>query len=282
MNDEGVPMAQWWPLAWSSELRQGEVQPRRLHGRELVLWRGESDQAHVLDAFCLHLGHHLGYNGRVCGDDVRCFFHGWQWSPEGRNTLIPYDERTHKGRRITAWPVRESGGLVLVASPGIRTPATPDLPPVRSCLAPLEVRLKPGLLLENLLDPHTARLLLDDGIGPQPPEVDRAGGHFRACHHDRAGGASPVQITVYGPGLAVVNRGGRTCTLAISPRGESVEVRWGLTGEGVDPDRARESVRAFVELAARMSASPPAGSQAISELRDWLATDRTMSEQGTR
>lgn len=291
--DSDLPTG-WWPLAWSRELGSGEVQPRRLHGQELVLWRGESGHPHVLDAFCLHLGHHLGYNGRVCGEEVRCFFHGWQWSPEGLNTLIPYDDRTHKGRRITVWPVAEAGGLILVGRPATDSEPAPELHEVRGTEAPLTVRLEPALLLENLLDPYTAGPLLGARIGPQPPELACDGRRLRARHHCAADDRLTVDITVHGPGVATLRFGGIGYTLAVTPRGEEVEVRWGWSGEVAAPAGAAAALREFVDLTARMAASPPTGMDVISELRAWLAahgttrgrahrtTNPTLPERGMR
>jgi phenylpropionate dioxygenase-like ring-hydroxylating dioxygenase large terminal subunit len=59
-------------------------------GQSLVLFRTEAGEAKVLDAFCPHLGAHLGHGGKVSGDCVRCPFHAWEFNGEGRCTSIPY------------------------------------------------------------------------------------------------------------------------------------------------------------------------------------------------
>jgi phenylpropionate dioxygenase-like ring-hydroxylating dioxygenase large terminal subunit len=48
---------------------------------------------HAADAYCLHLGANLGVRGTVAGEDIVCPWHGWQWSGEGCNTLIPDSEQ---------------------------------------------------------------------------------------------------------------------------------------------------------------------------------------------
>ena len=55
----------WFRMAYSSEVAAGQVLALRLLGRELVLFRDEEGAAHVLDAYCAHLGAHLGVGGRV-------------------------------------------------------------------------------------------------------------------------------------------------------------------------------------------------------------------------
>jgi len=103
----------WFVLAWSHELEPLGVLPRRAFGTELVLWRDELGTAHVHDAYCPHLGAHLGHGGTVSGCDIVCPFHAWQFDPDGRNTNIPYSQRTNGKARLRTYPVIERNGLVM-------------------------------------------------------------------------------------------------------------------------------------------------------------------------
>ena len=48
----------------------------------------------VVDAYCPHLGAHLGVGGQVEGDCMRCPFHGWEFDGDsGACVEIPYGER---------------------------------------------------------------------------------------------------------------------------------------------------------------------------------------------
>ena len=71
----------WFFVAYSDELAVGDVKPLHYFGRDLVLFRNESGQAGLLDAYCPHLGAHLGYGGEVQGDSIRCPFHAWAFRP---------------------------------------------------------------------------------------------------------------------------------------------------------------------------------------------------------
>ncbi|QDQ98797.1 Rieske 2Fe-2S domain-containing protein [Tomitella fengzijianii] len=104
----------WFQIGWSDEIPAGEVVPLRFFGKELVAYRTESGRLAVLDAYCEHLGANLGYGGTVCGDDIQCPFHGWRWSPEGRNTCIPYQEKINRVRRIGTWTSAERDGVMFV------------------------------------------------------------------------------------------------------------------------------------------------------------------------
>jgi len=74
----------WYSVARSHELAIGEVKPVKAFDRELVLYRTRSGEAVVQDAFCPHLGAHLGHKGRVVGESIRCPFHGWRYGTDGQ------------------------------------------------------------------------------------------------------------------------------------------------------------------------------------------------------
>jgi phenylpropionate dioxygenase-like ring-hydroxylating dioxygenase large terminal subunit len=104
----------WFQVAYSDELATGQVVPLEYFGSKLVLFRTESGEAKVLDAFCPHLGAHLGYGGKVEGDCIRCPFHAWRFDTEGRCTEIPYAQKIPPKAKIRAWHVHEFAGLIMV------------------------------------------------------------------------------------------------------------------------------------------------------------------------
>jgi 3-ketosteroid 9alpha-monooxygenase subunit A len=104
----------WFQVSWSDEVKVGDVRTMKYFGRELVAWRAESGQLTVMDAYCEHLGAHLGYGGHVVGELLQCPFHGWQWNQDGRNMCIPYQDRPNRGRRIRTFPVVERNESVYI------------------------------------------------------------------------------------------------------------------------------------------------------------------------
>lgn len=104
----------WFQVAWSDEVAVGEVHRMRYFGRDLVAWRTASGAVTVMDAYCEHLGAHLGYGGTVVGENIRCPFHGWEWNTQGRNVCIPYEDRPNLGRRIRTMPVVERNRAIYV------------------------------------------------------------------------------------------------------------------------------------------------------------------------
>jgi len=157
----------WYVVAWSSDVEPGDV--RRLHyfGRELVCFRGESGTVAVLDAYCQHLGGHLGVGGEVVGDEIKCPWHAWQWRQDGTNSLIPYSKETCKrGVRIRTYPAMEWYGMVLMwfdrdgCEPTWRPPDVPELDGSDySAMHPHSrmlnrVKVHPQMIVENAADPY--------------------------------------------------------------------------------------------------------------------------------
>jgi len=104
----------WYALCQSAELAPGEVRALRYFGRELVAFRGEHGGARVFDAYCPHLGAHLGYGGRVEGDGIRCPFHGWRYDGEGCLVEVPRLDRKPPPVRAKSYAVHECNGFVHV------------------------------------------------------------------------------------------------------------------------------------------------------------------------
>ncbi len=83
-------------------------------GRHLVGWRDVEGAMHVMDAFCPHLGAHLGHGGHVEGCQIVCPFHGWHFDVDGHNAVIPYSERLNRKATLRVYPVVERNDAVMV------------------------------------------------------------------------------------------------------------------------------------------------------------------------
>jgi len=127
---ERIPMPMpfgWFQVAYSHELAVADSMPLRYFGTDLVLFRTEGGEARVLDAFCPHMGAHLGYGIRdqagggsaVVGDSIVCPFHGWAYNGDGQCTDVPYANnpppKIARGEQvIRPWPVRELNQVIFV------------------------------------------------------------------------------------------------------------------------------------------------------------------------
>ena len=80
----------WFFVDFSENLKVGEVRNVKLFDHEWVLFRGESGKVGMSDPYCPHLGAHLGHGGTVCGDNIRCPFHHWEYDADGWCKQVPY------------------------------------------------------------------------------------------------------------------------------------------------------------------------------------------------
>lgn len=128
----------WFGVAMSDEIAVGDVRTMRYFGTEFVMWRGEDGRLNAADPFCPHLGAHLGVGGEVIGNDLRCPFHHWRFSPLGAVTDIPYTNaiapRLKRDGCLPVWPVEDVAGVVYVwyhpkrAAPKWEVAGMPPLP----------------------------------------------------------------------------------------------------------------------------------------------------------
>ncbi|HEU4430993.1 MAG TPA: Rieske 2Fe-2S domain-containing protein [Myxococcota bacterium] len=101
----------WFCVATTRELKPGRVLEKRYFEREWVLWRTASGAPVMSDAYCPHLGAHLG-GGKICGDHLRCPFHGFEYARDGACVATP-DGRTPPRARLRSLPLLERQGVVL-------------------------------------------------------------------------------------------------------------------------------------------------------------------------
>lgn len=124
----------WFAVTRSVDLAPGEVASARYFGRDLVLFRAESGEARVLDAYCPHLGAHLAVGGKVEGTTISCPFHGWRFEGEtGSCVEIPYasTERIPSRAAVRTYRTVERNGLVFAwyhATDGEPFYDVPDVP----------------------------------------------------------------------------------------------------------------------------------------------------------
>ena len=123
----------WFRVAYSAELSVGEVKAVRFFGRELVVFRGEDGAARVFDAFCPHLGAHLGHGGRVEGEGLRCPFHAWLFDGEGQCVEVPYAKRIPRRASVGTWPVAERNGIVFVPHHAKQEAPAYEIPVLDEC-----------------------------------------------------------------------------------------------------------------------------------------------------
>ncbi len=103
----------WYPVAWSDELKSGRTLGRRFAEQPIALYRGRAGQVFALEDRCAHrqVPLHLGV---VCGDELKCHYHGWTYDGTGRCVDVPYLGKDRLPNGVRSYPVREIDGLIFV------------------------------------------------------------------------------------------------------------------------------------------------------------------------
>ncbi|NES84059.1 MAG: aromatic ring-hydroxylating dioxygenase subunit alpha [Moorea sp. SIO2B7] len=101
----------YWAIA-SHQLKSGQIKPVNLLGRELAIARTKTGKIIALDAYCPHMGAHLG-EGKMEGDGIRCFFHNWKFDTQGNCVDIPCLGKSLPVK-LKSWPAEEKYGMIWV------------------------------------------------------------------------------------------------------------------------------------------------------------------------
>jgi 5,5'-dehydrodivanillate O-demethylase len=116
----------WIPIAPFAQLLENPVRRVRILGEDLTLYRDRSGTLGLVGQRCLHRRVDLAYGiPDACG--LRCPYHGWLFDETGACTERPLEAHPTRPiqQTLTAYPVRELGGLVFA----YMGPApVPDLP----------------------------------------------------------------------------------------------------------------------------------------------------------
>lgn len=102
----------WYPALPTRELGRGQARSVVIGPQRVALYRTEAGDVHALDAFCAHMGADLA-NGRVVGDRLECYFHQWQYGPDGAVAAVRTGRRP-EGACVAAWPAAEGYGWIWV------------------------------------------------------------------------------------------------------------------------------------------------------------------------
>ncbi|MBI5088061.1 MAG: aromatic ring-hydroxylating dioxygenase subunit alpha [Actinobacteria bacterium] len=169
------PKQSWYVAAATVDVGSTPI-ARTVCGEPIVLFRTTSGVAVAMDDRCPHRGFPLSA-GSVCGDEIQCGYHGLRFTPDGRCSWAPGQDRVPARAQVTPRPVAEVGPWVWVwtgdpAAPDFdRLPAMPWLTEAGWAhvhgMEPLDARY--GLLVDNLLDLSHETFLHGGLIGT--PEV---------------------------------------------------------------------------------------------------------------
>jgi 5,5'-dehydrodivanillate O-demethylase len=116
----------WTPVAEVTDVKPGRAKTITIMSEKFTLYRGESGAAHLIAHLCPHRHVALAV-GRVEGECIRCFYHGWKFDHDGRCVEQPAEDASFAGKvRAPAYPTREYLGLVFAFLGSGEPPAFPQ------------------------------------------------------------------------------------------------------------------------------------------------------------
>jgi len=155
----GSPMGEmlrryWQPICTSDEI--SDLPKRvRIMCEDLVAFRDGSGNVGCLELHCSHRGTSLEY-GRIEDDGIRCCYHGWKFSADGRCIEMPCETKEFY-KKMDVWqpsyPTYEFGGLIFIYM------GPPEKIPLFPMYDIIDTRYRDDVVLRGM------RLWEDHGIG---------------------------------------------------------------------------------------------------------------------
>jgi phenylpropionate dioxygenase-like ring-hydroxylating dioxygenase large terminal subunit len=123
---------QWYIACLLDELEKKNPLPKKILGRELVIFRTESGKISVAEDRCCHRNVNLSL-GYIKGEQIKCAYHGWEFNTEGKCVCIPslpQGEQIPRTARIETYPVeiRHKCVWVYIGDEALKEKAT--IPPM--------------------------------------------------------------------------------------------------------------------------------------------------------
>lgn len=78
----------WIGVALESQVPRGSSNPAMVDGQYVAVWRGAAERINVWENRCPHRGMPLSF-GFVRENTLRCLYHGWTFTSDGRCESIP-------------------------------------------------------------------------------------------------------------------------------------------------------------------------------------------------
>jgi phenylpropionate dioxygenase-like ring-hydroxylating dioxygenase large terminal subunit len=103
----------WYVAGWSTDLAPGATVARTFLGKPVVLFRTASGTVGALEDRCCHRAMPLS-RGTVCGESIRCIYHGLEYDTGGACTRIPAQEKIPPNARVRSYPLVEKHALLWI------------------------------------------------------------------------------------------------------------------------------------------------------------------------
>jgi nitrite reductase/ring-hydroxylating ferredoxin subunit len=227
----------WFVVAEARDLSPGEMRALHVFGTDVVLFRSDDGTPHMVEAYCAHLGAHLGAGGRIEGECIRCPFHGWRYDGgTGTCNEIPYGnmDRIPSQARVRAFPCVERNHMIWAWHHGEQGDPFYEVPEVPELFDPewlpyelveFDVATCCQEMAENNVD--FAHFMYVHGTDAIPDDEFHVDGHYKRT----VGGDGNFVREGFGLGLGVLRVANYTTFISSTTPidTENVKVRWIFT-----------------------------------------------------
>lgn len=111
-GEGGLFTQSWFPICLSGDVAVGAVKGYDFLDGRVIVFRDSTGRAHVMSAYCPHLGADLSFGGIVVDDTVRCPFHYFRYDKTGRCVATGAGDPPPPTARLFNYPTAERFGVV--------------------------------------------------------------------------------------------------------------------------------------------------------------------------
>lgn len=131
VREVGINPNFWYPVAWTDELKPGQVIPVVIWNSRIALYRSQDNQVYAIEDACPHKGVAL-HKGKVTGENLTCPYHGWEFNSDGMCTSIPYLPKDQKlpCAKALSYAVKERYGIIWVFPGAVEDSEKAEFPSV--------------------------------------------------------------------------------------------------------------------------------------------------------
>jgi len=126
-GENGIFSQSWFPICLSSAVAPNQIRGEDFLDGRVVVFRTAEGRAHVLSAYCPHLGADLAV-GDVYEETIRCAFHHWQYDADGVCTKTRVGDSPPPGACLFKFPTAEKYGIIWAFNGEQPLFALPDFP----------------------------------------------------------------------------------------------------------------------------------------------------------
>jgi phenylpropionate dioxygenase-like ring-hydroxylating dioxygenase large terminal subunit len=161
----------WYMALPGKLLKPGQMKPKKLLNRRIVLGRDKTGEVFALRDICPHRGIPLSY-GTFDGCEIQCCYHGWRFDTQGTCTDIPSlvpEQKINLSRiKVGQFPCKEVQGNIWIYIPANEKDSLENIP--SPPLVPDFDAQKMPVIAESCLFPcdidHAVVGLMDPAHGP--------------------------------------------------------------------------------------------------------------------